>query len=405
MRNAGHATLEAMADDIRERLEAILADHIPARDDLTPAGELQAILAMPPAIRAAITERLEAISRFLEDPGTARADQEAARLGMKRRNFYNLIARLRLDGPSRALSPSKAGFQRKPTLGDELGDIVERSIAETLSERPEATASMVVASVQRECEFQGIKPPSDRTIRQRLAAHRSDPSAPTLRDNVLGREIFIDQSAASFVLQDESGDSLGLVTLIVDAGTRLILGIGAGSSGAPDSGLKRAIEDWENRKASLPFDLFEWREWPESIHWIIPDRFLDEARQWGRTAAINDVSALLTSHGARRHGGRLLKSIGANLGWLRFLPRSTGEGAVSESLGPKFPRFDRQSAQEAVAILADAWNDAVARAKGPARGSEGLILRARAPYGLEWTFESLRIVCRSAEAWDALQTR
>ena len=399
-------------DDIRSRLEALLTDYVPDGPDLTPAGELKAILAMPPSIREAITERLEAIDRFQKDPGTARADAEAKRLGMKRRNFYNLVARLRMDGPSRALSPSKAGYRRGTTLGSDLDNLIESSIAETLSDDPEATASAVIVAVQRKCHSQGIKAPSDRTIRLRLASLKSEPSADLkLGDGVLGREIFIDQSAASFVLEDGPGGTLGLVTLIVDAGTRLILGIGAGSSASPESGLERAVEDWGMRRSHLPYGLFECRVWPDSVHWVVPDKLAEEGKRWQRTAALSELATFVTTEGARRHGSRLLRTIGATLGWLRFLPRNTGDGSIPDKLSAKLARLDARSAQEAASVLADNWNDNLSLNKAgedlsaDPQGVAQERSNVGVPFGLDWVVESLQLSVRHAEAWEALRAQ
>lgn len=394
----------------RKRLMSLLTDHIPEQSELSVTGELHAILAMPPAVREAVTERLEAIDRFVKNPGSARADAEAKKLRIGRRNFYNLVARVKLEGPSRALSPSKAGYRRRTVLDHEVGDLLENVIAEILSKDPEALTSVVVAAVERECEFQGIKPPSARTIGLRLSALRSEPSSKlSLGDGVLGREIFIDQTAGTFVLVDGETESLGLIAVVVDAGTRLILSIGVAKSEAPDTGYAFALEDWKTRRSRLPFGLFEHSECPERIHWIMPDQFADQAIHWSRHAELNDIAGLATYRGARRHGSRILRTLGSKLGWLRFLPRRTGQGAIPNAMSGKLPRLDRKSAQEAVALLADTWNHKLASKKAGERSKHGAAREqqikhwaGKEPWCLSWVFRSIEVVNTNHESWSAL---
>ncbi|URD61088.1 hypothetical protein M8312_00780 [Sphingomonas sp. KRR8] len=385
-----------MADDeLNERLLPLLSHYLPEGSERSPAGELRDILALPPSVREAIIARLEAIARFDKEPGTASADAEAARLGMKRRNFYNLVARLRLDGPIKALSPSKTGYRRPSALEPGLGDLVEQTIGNVLRGDPSSSATRVIEAVRSECDLHQIKPPSDRTIRLRLAALQAKNIAPLAGDALLGREILIDQTAAAFVLTGEE-ERLGLINVVADVGTRLILAVGVGQCGKTDSGLARLLLDWETRRSTLPWDRFENVIWPETIEWIVPDELADEARQWSRNAALSDITALTTTKGERRHGRRLTAVLGRKLGWLDFLPRRTEHALVPASeAAAKFPRLEANEAQAAIAALATAWNEKLASASPLHRQDSN-------NHGLGWVFGSLETMLRHSAEWHAL---
>lgn len=403
-----------METDLRHRLARLIGDHIPEDSDLTPSGEISAIMAMPPSVREEVVNRLEAIDRFQANPGSAQAEAEATRLGMKRRNFYYLVARLRIEGPVRALSPAKAGYRRVSNLMGELGDIVANVIADTLQKNPECSSSSVITAVAQECALHGIKPPSDRTIRTRLSNARMKPEPGiALGDGLLGREIFIDQTAAAFLVEKGGTEQLGLVTMFVDVGTRLILAIGAGVSFDPISGLEGALKDWEERRSKIPTQQFVAQHWPDSVHWIVPDDLRDDVMAWVSTATANDVSGLASGQGVRRHGSRLLRSIGSGLGWVRFLPRRTGLREQPAADNPGFPRLSERAAQEAVSSLADEWNAKIASEASPvpkiphefdATGRH-VGVSQRLPYGLDWVFHSVRITLDHHKNWQSMARR
>lgn len=381
-------------DDLYARLRPLLTRHTPCEGDFSIAGEMREIMVLPPKAREEVVRRLEAVDRFSESPGASTADAEAMKLGMKRRNFYNLISKVKSLGPARALAPRPRNYSKKSHLAPELGDMIEAVVAEILVDDPEAPLKDIVGAVHRECDLKRVKSPSDATISARVSALRSgrgdqdDPKL-TLGDGVFGREFLIDVSAASLWLHVNGRLTLARICFVIDVGTRLICAIGVGPD--PDAAFRSAWADLEPGRR-LPIRDFETKDWPETVRWIAPDHYKQESNYWSHTMGLNDVLGLIEVKGARRFGVHATRLLGTRLGWLRLYPRLTSVEDAAPAKGDQLPILEHAAASEAVVSVADEWNYEIGRKRAKERRRTGLAREAQFASWLGYFPEGLRLV-------------
>src|SRR3546814_3813431 len=100
----------------------------------------------------------------------------AAELGVGRRQFFNLLAKLRQLGPTRGLTPSFRNVVRKSVARDGLIEPLEIYLRKLLSVQPDARISQIEMAIIEKADFEDLPFPGRSAIRRRVHALRSLPN-------------------------------------------------------------------------------------------------------------------------------------------------------------------------------------------------------------------------------------
>ena len=328
-------------------------------------AEFRALMALPPERQNVIFQRLQVIDEYLnrwEHQTTAHADEAAERLGMKRRNFYKLLDKLRRFGPVRGLSKSyRAHLPAPSALG--LSEAAERAIAKIMREDATAPLGKLQAAVEAATP-KTEKAPSATAIRRRVNALRApggwfEQIGPNRKERVFGQAIVVDQTAVSLLIEGPSGLEYAVPTLIVDRETRLIIGLGLGNPSEGARGLEQALEDAERRQTDLPAGPFKLARRIREVSWVPPDGLMAAAVRWAEE--IRPVVGTISHTGPRRHGSALLPLLGTKFAGFDLLPRMTSAPMVQSKQGMR-PTVGRETARALLGGAVDHWNYEVARA-------------------------------------------
>lgn len=297
--------------------------------------ELERLGALSPKSREAALRRLTVIDQLLstERPTLDDADAHAAKLGIGRRNLYRLIARLKEVGPVTGLAPYSRSPASKSQAKRGLLEVAEKALCETILETPRASLSYLTMRIGRACEAGGAAPPSMGAIRNRLAEVRRAggiiDKAPFRGRRMFGRRILIDQTAATA----KAADTDIIVSMIVDAETRLVIGTGYEALGQNGVSLDMAISAARRNASRFVIAPFEAVATPEEIRWVTPDGFEEAAKRWAQ-----DPSSMTpVFSGERRHGQRLLDVLGPEFEGFALTPRAPASAKRDQDLpiGPE----------------------------------------------------------------------
>ena len=373
-------------------LQRLLRDHLSEDSARSPAEEYASLRTLPKIKQDEMLRRLRVIDTYLREEnaaGKGDVDRAAEELGLHRRSFYRLLDKLRKEGPVRGLTPNYRIARTRSSAADGLGDVVERALIDVLDAEPTARTGDLLAAVRSACADIGIAAPADAAVRRRIDALRRSPSLgakSAVRGKAgLARAILVDQTAISVPVRRASGSyELAVVTFIVDVDTRVIFGAGIKDVDAAASGLRNAVCDADRRLEVLSTGSLRQSDLIEEIHWVVPDGMEHLAESWARAMNETGLAGAFSAVGERRHGQRLRRLIGAQLGSIRLLPRSTAHPQIewsSEMPEPISPGPLAELLERAV----DEWNYSIVqtrqRAKfesdGPARDAQ--LRRWRAP--------------------------
>lgn len=318
-----------------------------------------------------VEKRLEAIDAFLKSQlgGASDVDAAAAKVGLRRRQFYSLITKLRELGPARALTPGLRNVARAAPSREGLAPVVESAIQRVLANDPEAKITCVEAFVRQECEREGAEFPGSTAIRRRVhALRRSGVGAQT--EKLLGARLTIDQSAVDLSVHIEGKDLLAITTLIIDRDTKLIAGCGVTALEFDGAGLREAMKDfsrrwWEFEEfnvtvapaiAEMTFVI------PPNSHCLVPHgRYL----QTDRKPTFNVIEQR-----PRRHGEAILRLIGDRL--ISF-PFRRLEKLDDGPLRANTKGVALEDARRLIQHSVDAWNERILKVLGPrALGQEDI---------------------------------
>jgi hypothetical protein len=302
-------------DDARKAIFKKYVDPDAYEDEL---GKLQAL---SPKSRDEALQRLTVIDQFLgtERPTLDDADAQAAKLGIRRRNLYRLISRLRELGPVTGLAPYARSNASNSQAKRGLPAVAEKALCETIIQTPRASLSYLVMRIENACKASGTAAPSMGAIRNRLAEVRRAggiiDKAPFHGRRMFGRRILIDQTAA----RANAVDADIILSIIVDAETRLVIGTGYEMPGQSGVSLKRAISAARRSSSKLVIAPFEAVAAPEELRWVAPDGFEESAKRW----ACDPSTMTAVFSGERRHGQRLLDVLGPEFEGFALTPRAT----------------------------------------------------------------------------------
>ncbi len=312
-----------------------------------------ALLAVQPEQKQQVVEhRLRAIDDYL-DPNSAKAgnvDAAAAMLGVGRRQFFKLIAKVRELGPTRGLTPGFRNVDRPSAAREGLEEHLERHIRFLLGIWPNARIAEIAAALRVECELEQIQYPGESAVRRRVHALRRKAASEKGSLGVLGAQITFDQVNLDLSVNDDGENHFAILTLIIDHRTKLILGHGVTARYGIGDGTRLALNDFNERFAELAkYDLTVALDL-EELTWIVP-------RDLETLGMMHDTRPKLEiiHSGPRRHGAAILRLIGDRLPPFSFKPMAMERIEVT-SPESGIPLAD---ARRLVRSSVDRWNEAI----------------------------------------------
>ena len=334
-------------------LRELVARHLASADERE--AEMALLLAQPPEKQRIVEERLTYIDAYarLDRPSVSDVDTAAAQLGVSRRQFYRLLAKLRTYGPVRALTPGFQNVARASAVREGLAEPIEAVLRQALSSAPDMRISKLHALVAGECKRLSLTPPTDWMLRQRVHALRS--SGVQGGDGQFGSEIVIDQVSLDLAIDWLGLPRYGIFSAIVDRSTKLIIGSSILPRDGYGDGLALALKDLESRgllwlrEQHLP-TAKQLRE----LVWIAPPG-LEKLADAVASTPLNATETVVkvVSDGPRRHGEALLRLIGDRLGPYDIRARRPLDLRGGRPTDGGMP-FD--DAERAVRYCVDAWN-------------------------------------------------
>lgn len=317
--------------------------------------ELALLTAQPPSKRAVIEERLEILDGYLSSgvAGVKAADAAATEMGVSRRSFYRLIAKLSELGPVRALSLGFRNAPRQAPTKDGLSEPAETAIRQVLEARPDEPIFRVNQFVKAESIRIGFEYPGETAIRRRVHALRQSGLVPSLVDQ-FGAQLVVDQCPIDLTVSSDAQE-LVTVTLIIDRSTRLICGCGFSVLNDFGLGLMRALRDSEQRIVGFADSSFPVAARISEVRWVVPPAveyaataMKPDSLPKGRRPDINVLAS-----GPRRHGEAILRLLGDRFGVYNFrrLAMEAGKPLPSSASG-----VDVMQVGEIVGYCADGWN-------------------------------------------------
>jgi hypothetical protein len=323
----------------------------------SPDVELARFRALTPANRAIVADRLQAIDGYkrLSKPSREDADRAAARLGMKRANFYRLRTRAEKLGPIIGLTPGARAKPVPSAARDGLHPLAEEAIAKVLASTPDAPLVDFLVAVSRAFKGRRIKEPTEATVRRRLAVLRQPGARPDQEawtpKRIFNRNILVDQCAVAS--KAHGVDANIAIVFIVDSDTRLILGCGQSGPDEQWSGLAAALKHAARSARDFVVGGYNVDPAPDVVRWVMTEEMRTDSDNWEPFKGWGDTDADLYGMGKRSRGQRLVNLLGPQFDTFTLMPRVLGEGLRRNSEIHKRPPPDLSSA---IAEATARWN-------------------------------------------------
>lgn len=336
--------------------------------DWSPMRERDLIEALPLRRREQAQRRLLALEPLVGGRTAPGAVAEVARAaGVGRRNFHRLLAELRRMSPSAVLGgggrnlgqdgagPGSVGATMGGGRDDARMVVIEDAIRMLILVDPDARLATFVRRVEEACRAAGVKPPVALTVARRLDTIRSEEHGNRARSPV-GARVLVDVSAVSLAISERGVLHRGVVRLIIDQGSRLILGCGLGRSGALSEASTAVMADLVHRRPAIRGQTVVSGALSD-MTWVAPDASGPSAVTWRRRMKAVGAEGEIVAPGPQRYGVRLRRLLGPALGPLRFAPRRTDDRELlSVGEAQDLTVLASTDAARFVASVVDRWN-------------------------------------------------
>lgn len=172
-----------------------------------------------PERRALVLRRIEAIERFIAKPGRAAAEAEAAKLGLRYAQFYNMVRAWRANPRPETVAGAGASRPKPTHFNQDQLELMAGIIADNGRARPNQIVDRIVAKTKA----LGIAMPDRCTIG--LHVRRTRPSL--LTDDIkAGFELLVDHTVLDMPV--DFGDGVPrrpLATMVIDVAAEAIVGL------------------------------------------------------------------------------------------------------------------------------------------------------------------------------------
>lgn len=340
---------------MRDQRTELFSRYLP--EDWSIDDELALFAVQSADKQQAVEQRLRAIDSYLD--GTSQdgegVDAASATLGVGRRQFFKLLAKLRQFGPTRGLTPGFRNVERRSVASDGLEEPLETVIREILARNPAERISRLEAAIRAKCDETEIPFPGESAIRRRVHALRRLPPTKKVSATV-GTQITTDQVHLDLTVKIGSDDRYAIVTLIIDDQTKLILGHGLMGGYGEGEGLRLAIDDFEDRIPDFAKASLGVAPHLQEVTVIIPRDLEFASHSVGSdTFAIEKPIVKVMDTGPRRHGAAILRHIGDRLPPFSFKPMAMERfGAASPHNG-----MPLDAARRLVRGSVERWNEGI----------------------------------------------
>jgi hypothetical protein len=327
--------------------------------------------------RSELERRLAVISDMPKPDRRTRSDVVAAgeKLGVKQSNVYRLLKRVENYGPVSGLLPGHRTEPKPGVANDGFGELVDLWIAEAMRLRPDAS----IAEIQKvlnskaklhgaRCPEQPVVVPQQSSLRRRVHALRGDGTYGMDPARRVGESILIDQCPLDMMVMFQAADGereerrYASVTVILDAPSSMMLGVGVFVEKDAASGLSRALSDLRTRTRSLAAEGVELADTPTTIRWVVPDSLMTAASEIAELTwdSRPPVRLEVLTNDTTRSGHELYRHLGSQLGPFRLQPRLRNETRMQAGYSPELPPTHRfqglAKAADALAFEADMRN-------------------------------------------------
>jgi hypothetical protein len=354
----GEISAKKESNRLEDPRSELLARYL--RSGETIENELALLASQPMEKQLVVENRLKIIDQYLTGPSQSLAQAEAAasQIGVAKRRFYRLLAKLRMVGPTRALAPGFRNVARVSQSRHGLHEAVEASIRKVLALNPDARIAEIEEFVRAEGGF-GDAGLSESAIRRRVHALRASADSGSNR-NPFGQKFVVDQIVWDRPVQwgiAEQKTTLSILTLIIDKGTKLICGFALTVQDGSIFGLEQALFDASRRIASFEEAPLAVAAQVRELTWVVPAgaEEVSEAVPLAIPPENGDIVLKQLSSGPRRHGDAIMRLIGDKLGVYPFR-RLAQMGEVAPTSSE--PGIDLRDAWAIANHCVEAWNKA-----------------------------------------------
>jgi hypothetical protein len=313
----------APRDDLIATMGSLMLPYL--AEGQTLAEELALLSVQPGEKQASFAARLREIDSYLalEKRGNEAADAAALRLGVQRRQFLRLVAKLKEVGPVRALVPKLQNATRPSAVRDGLGEQVEEILSKILAAEPDAK----LTSVQKQLDEQlppSVPRPGWGSLRRRLQVLRGTKVIGRTSGS-FGESLIVDQSSTTMPVRATSRDpDYAVVTFVVDRATTLVLGGAISTYDNIGTGVRTALASAEDHfLPKLKDHGFPVASALSRLEWVVPPGLEMQVTEQPEVVRPKSLEIVIHNEGARRHGDLLLRTIGDRLGPYRLRVRQT----------------------------------------------------------------------------------
>lgn len=294
-----------------------------------PPGEEAIWNSLSEEQRTAAIRRLTALLRFdFEFLGRApTAEAGAAEAGLSLNRWYEMHARWR---ERRSLSSIGIAAAQPRSRSMSNHDDLQRLVVPVVDADPEASVrqlSFALAEAYvREVGEGTVKAPSENTLRKFVQAElrrRATEAAP-------GNEVMFDCCGCTL----PHADGVFMAFLVLDKGTRAVLGAALGDAAASRAGYAAAARDALDRIAHAPLVGLDWAgrlERSELVFGLDEDAWANHAAEMKDAGMRNQLQPVTR---AKRFGAYVRPLLGPRMGRVRFVPGKVSKEEVTARATP-----------------------------------------------------------------------
>ncbi|MBC3940611.1 hypothetical protein [Sphingomonas albertensis] len=309
---------------------------------------------MPPARRAKALQRIAALDRYCGGEEGLTAKQAAADAGVKLGRFYQMARAWPEARSLRSLGTYAVATQSRERFKPDIVNALQAVVAEVVRDN-----AIPPASVAKLAQLLGDRsglPADDLPKKNTLRLYVEREIRRVREARQAGQEILFDCSASS--LRRKDGDR-HTVFMIIDRGTRLILGRSVGSPAESASGYAAAARDAQRRIGSGSFPGRLWSPQLVNVQ-LVPGTDMDGVRELMQQVYGETGGSTPQVVGQGTYGRYIREHVGLKLGPIQLLPGRTGDALGTEgsdALGlddaDALARLDVPIADHNATVLAD----------------------------------------------------